>query len=321
MTFSIIIAAYNVAPYINRAIESCVRQSNIEQTEYEVIVIDDGSKDDTGIIIDQYKSHPNIRIVHQPNGGLSKTRNIGVEMARGEFILYLDGDDWFVPETLSLLKRKITNVDLIVFPMIYWYSQNEYVVRSYGLHTGIVYTSSQFLKKTLGCQQLNIIPAPNKCYRRTVLIENRQRFLEDILHEDNPYFADTVKNFHRITYIDVGLYIYRQLREGSITRTHTIRNYQGIVLGNKYILGKWGCSNKYINYMVSCTNVFQVILKYEHHEDINEVIKHYRQIDEKWTAIKQLFKFPFIPKAIVRHFLLLVDPWILMNFCKLYYKK
>lgn len=321
MTFSIIIAAYNVASYISRTIESCISQINIDKREYEVIVIDDGSKDDTGAIIDQYNSLSNLRIVHQPNGGLSRTRNVGIEMARGEFVLFLDGDDWFIPETLSLLKQKITNVDLVIFPMVYWYSRDENVVRHYGLHAGVIYTPSQFLKNTLGCQQLNIIPAPNKCYKRSILIENRQLFLEGILHEDNPYFADTVKNFKRITYIDIGLYVYRQLREGSITRTHTLRNFKGIVLGNEYILKKWGCANKYINYMVSCSNVFQVILKYDCREDVNEVMKHYRQFDVKWTAFKQLFKYPFIPKAIVRHILLLMDPWLLRMFCKLYYKK
>lgn len=321
MMFSVIIAAYNVASYIRKSIDSCINQIGICKDEYEIIVIDDGSKDDTDVIIDEYKNESNVHIVHQQNRGLSKTRNCGVEMAEGEFLLYLDGDDWLLPNTLSSLKKKVAEVDLIVYPMTYWYLGGGEKVDSYGLKENNIYTSVEFLRETIGCQKLNIIPAPCKCYRKSVLLENKQRFIEGILHEDNPYFADTVKNFQRIAYIDEGFYVYRQQREGSITNSHSIRNFKGVVDGNKHILEIWGCTNKYINYMVSCTNVFQVILKYNQQEDVNVAISHYRGVKEKWTAIKQLFNFPFFPKAIIRHLLLLIDPRLLLKFVTLYYKK
>lgn len=321
MIFSIIIAAYNVAPYIKKTIDSCLNQVGICKNEYEIIVIDDGAKDDTGIIIDKYQEESNVRIVHQQNSGLSETRNKGVEIANGEFILYLDGDDWLLSDALSSLKGKINEADLIVFPMTYWYPNGDMRVKSYGLKEDFIYTSMEFLKETIGHQKLNIIPAPCKCYRRSILLEYKQKFIPGILHEDNPYFADTVKNFHKIVYIDKGLYIYRQQREGSITNFQSIRNFNGVVEGNKHILNIWGCTNKYINYMVSCTNVFQVILKYNHFEDVNVVISHYRSIAEKWIAIKQLLNYPYIPKAIIRHLLFLIDPWLLLKFITLFKKR
>lgn len=321
MKFSIVIAAYNVASYIDEAIESCVNQKGIAKDEYEIIIIDDGSKDNTGEIIDQYKDEVNVRIVHQQNSGLSKTRNFGLEISKGEFLLYLDGDDWLLPNTLYSLEEKSTAVDLIVFPMTYWFSLNDERVNSFCLKENTIYTSEAFLRETIGYQKLNIIPAPCKCYRKSVLLDNNQRFIENILHEDNPYFADTMKNFQRITYIDKGFYVYRQQRVGSITSTHTIHNFKGVIEGNKHILKAWGYKNKYINYMISSTNIFQIILEYNKPSDVNVVISHYRAFNEKWIAIRQLLNFPFIPKAIIRHILFILDPWILLKFIKCYYGK
>lgn len=313
MTFSIIIAAYNVAPYISKAIESCINQQDIDNKDFEIIIIDDGSTDDTGKLIDEYISIPNIRIVHKQNSGLSNTRNYGVELSKGDFIFFLDGDDWLLPDALCTVKSKTNQVDLIVFPMIYSYSNKNELVKSYGLKENFIYTSDLFLKETLGNQKLNIIPAPCKCYRKSILLKNRQLFIENILHEDNPYFADTMKNFDKIAYINKGIYAYRQQRKDSITNSHTLRNFNGVIAGNKYILSTWKCSNKYINYMVSSTNVFQIIMKYDNPKDQAIAISYYRGVKEKWTAIKQLFNFPFIPKAILRHILLIIDPKLLLK--------
>lgn len=313
MTFSIIIAAYNVAPYISKAIESCINQQDIDKKEYEIIIIDDGSTDDTGKIIDNYRNTPNTQIVHKQNGGLSNTRNYGVGLSKGDFIFFLDGDDWLLPNALCTVKSKTNQVDLIVFPMVYWYPDKKEQVESYNLKENFIYTSNLFLKETLGKQKLNIIPAPCKCYRKSILLENRQSFIENILHEDNPYFADTMKNFDKIAYIDKGIYAYRQQRKDSITNSHTLRNFNGVVTGNKYILSIWGYSNKYINYMVSSTNIFQVIIKYDDPKDQAIAISYFRGVQEKRTAIKQIFNFPFIPKAILRHILLIIDPKLLVK--------
>ena len=316
MLFSIIIAAYNVESFIRQAIDSCLNQTGIDKDEYELIVIDDGAKDNTPSIIDEYKGLPNVNIVHKENGGLSNTRNRGVELAKGDFVLFLDGDDWLKPEALSLLKTKTTIADLIVFPMTYWYPQKGEVVKSFGLREGVVFGKKVFLKETLGRQKLNIIPAPCKCYRRSILTEHNQHFVEGILHEDNPFFAETAKNFDKITYIESGIYVYRQQREGSITNSHTLRNFRGVVEGNKHILDVWGFSNRYINYMVSSASVFQVILEYNNPADADVVMRHYRGAKEKWIALKQIVRFPLIPNAMVRNILLIIDPMLLLKVIK-----
>jgi glycosyltransferase involved in cell wall biosynthesis len=96
-TVSVIIPVYNGADEVGRAIESALAQKNIA---VEVIVINDGSKDDTASVLEEYGDK--IRAVNQHNSGLSKTRNNGIALATGEWVAFLDHDDYWLPEKLSL---------------------------------------------------------------------------------------------------------------------------------------------------------------------------------------------------------------------------
>ena len=92
MKFSIIVPAYNVAQYIEECIESILNQ---DYDNYEIIVVDDGATDETPKILDEIASKSEkVRVIHQKNGGLSAARNSGIEAASGEYILFLDGDDF-----------------------------------------------------------------------------------------------------------------------------------------------------------------------------------------------------------------------------------
>ena len=320
MVFSIIIAAYNVADYIEQAISSCLSQIDFKMDDYEIIVIDDGSTDMTGKIIDNYTNYDNVRVVHQKNRGLSGTRNRGMTLAKGDFVLFLDGDDWLASNALCVLQGKTQNCDLIIFPMLYWFSESKKIPKSFGLDMNAKYSAETILRDTIGKQKLNIIPTPCKCYRRSVLQEKRQFFVEGILHEDNPFFSDTMNNFNNIGYTDECIYIYRQQRDGSITSSQTIRNFKGVIAGNKHIINTWGYRNKYVNYMVSSFNVFQNILDYDKKTSADEVFTYYRSLYMKKQLFFQMLNFPFIPKAIIRHILLMIDPMLLKKVVNILYK-
>lgn len=98
---SVIIATYNNAGEIQASVSSVLNQ----KTKYsmELIVINDGSTDGTGRILQQYANHPNARIIHQANAGHSGARNVGLDLCRGKFILFHDGDDTLVPGALEAL--------------------------------------------------------------------------------------------------------------------------------------------------------------------------------------------------------------------------
>lgn len=93
---SVVIPAYNCASYIVQAVESVLAQT---YSQWEIIIVDDGSKDDTVSVLQPYSSH--IRYVYQKNQGVSIARNHGIQLARGEFVAFLDADDYFLPDKLE----------------------------------------------------------------------------------------------------------------------------------------------------------------------------------------------------------------------------
>lgn len=91
---SIIIPAYNVENYIVRCLSS-IYQPNSDESRFEVLVIDDGSTDNTLLVANEFSSsHSNIRVIHKPNGGVSTARNIGLDKSIGKYIMFVDADDW-----------------------------------------------------------------------------------------------------------------------------------------------------------------------------------------------------------------------------------
>lgn len=104
---SVIVPLYNAENFAKRCIESVLLQSF---SNYELILIDDGSKDNTGAICDQYAAKDNrIRVIHKKNGGVSSARNEGLNIAQGEWVTFLDADDWIEPNFLSIVEESSDN--------------------------------------------------------------------------------------------------------------------------------------------------------------------------------------------------------------------
>lgn len=104
--FTVIIPVYNVAAYLAKCIDSVLKQ---EFKQYEVILIDDGSTDESGTICDKFaEQDKRIVVIHQKNKGLSAARNIGIENAKGEYILFLDSDDyWHDSSALNIIYSRL----------------------------------------------------------------------------------------------------------------------------------------------------------------------------------------------------------------------
>ena len=101
MLLSIVIPAYNVEKYLDDCLASCSRQ-DIPASDYEVIVVNDGSKDGTLRIAERWASeHSSIKVISQPNKGLSEARNVGMAVSEGEFIMFIDSDDWIADNCLG----------------------------------------------------------------------------------------------------------------------------------------------------------------------------------------------------------------------------
>lgn len=109
MKFSIVVPIYNIEPYLECCVSSLINQ---DFCDYEIILVDDGSKDNCPEICDRFAEQSDkVRVIHKKNGGLVSARNAGVAIAKGEYIGYVDGDDWVEPNLLSVIAEYLEKND------------------------------------------------------------------------------------------------------------------------------------------------------------------------------------------------------------------
>lgn len=213
--FSIIVPVYNVEHYLEQCCESILNQDNVD---LELIIIDDGSTDNSAAICDIYLDDDRVTIVHKENGGLSDARNVGLLKARGKYVLFVDSDD-FLEDTnfLSNVSDKISNndYDLLVFGYKKYYEES-------GTYKAFLPNiSSDYLEcslETLIERNLYVLSAWGKIIKKSVLKENQLFFTKEVLSEDMDWCIRLATVIDNINVIKVSPYIYRQ-RKGSITKT------------------------------------------------------------------------------------------------------
>lgn len=115
---SVIVPVYNTKKYLQRCVDSILAQT---YTDFELLLIDDGSTDGSGAVCDECAlMDSRVRVFHKPNGGVSSARNLGLDNARGEWIAFVDADDWVSPEYLSVLFEPKSDLSLSYFKTIGW---------------------------------------------------------------------------------------------------------------------------------------------------------------------------------------------------------
>lgn len=127
---SVIIPVYNVEPYIKKSVDSVLTQT---YKNLEIILVDDGSTDDSGKICDEYaKQDDRIQVIHQKNGGLSAARNAGLKIMTGDLIGFLDSDDWIDSDFFEILVQKQveTNADIVIIGYKYVYEKDGKIITS-----------------------------------------------------------------------------------------------------------------------------------------------------------------------------------------------
>lgn len=207
---SIIIPAYNVEAYVARALDSCISQT---YTNLDICVIDDGSKDGTADVVRKYmKRDARIRMVQKPNGGLAAARNTGFDNMEGDFVLFLDADDWFEPDAVE---HYVFLLDEVMKkgqdPHMYLYAASMYgvVVHDDGHEERKPYKNSAdkcqlsaedaLLKMDAGT--MNLQSSCYKMYSVKVIKENNLRFIETMRYgEDSPFVFDYIKKIDGLSY-------------------------------------------------------------------------------------------------------------------------
>lgn len=213
--FSIIMAAYNIADYIDRAINSVIMQ---DFNNYELIIVNDGSTDDTYQKMKQAKSKNKEHIVlinNLHNQGLGKSRNIAVKKAKGQYILYLDSDDTiYDSQTLSKIDKLISDKK---FDLVYLGVQ--YIGGSNKAYIPTEENSSK--EARLACDMHFAVSS--KCFSRDFLVNNNITFPEGLYYEDMVYSIKSTLLANNTTFGAFPFYNYFRNRKGSIMATPSIK--------------------------------------------------------------------------------------------------
>ena len=213
MDISIVIPVYNTELFLKKCVESCVNQ-DLEDNNYEIIIVNDGSTDNSlDVVTELARLNSRITIVDQENKGLSGARNSGLRSAKGDYIWFVDSDDWIEVNCL----KKITNLckenELDILQFCAANIMNETPIRRfYRRNTGEIVEGKECLK--------NRFPfcAPFSIYKREFLINNNLWFYEGIYHEDNEFTPRVYYYAKKVGAIDDVLYYVYQ-NPNSITRT------------------------------------------------------------------------------------------------------
>ena len=217
MKFSVIIPVYNVEQYLRDCLDSVLNQTF---SDWEAICVNDGSTDGSAAILEEYVVRDKrFKIVTQSNGGLSAARNTGMEVAEGDYIVFLDSDDWLELGALETMAKNLDGEDMLCFSgRRYFEGEKEYrqadklIERSYPL--GMDYYNENALQSRDFAFECVVL----RTYRSVFLMNNSLWFKEGIYHEDDLFTPIACYDAKRVRQIQTCLCNYR-VRANSITTT------------------------------------------------------------------------------------------------------
>ena len=225
--FSIIVPIYNVERYLEQCIESVLVQ---DYQNYELILVDDGSPDNSIDICTKYaKQYSNIVFIHKINGGLSDARNVGIQIARGEYLMFLDSDDYWEGTSIlsDLAQISKENQDLIIYDLTFRYKDSKkeyYPISKEGLTGDYI---ADFY--TLTSRNIFRPSACNKVVKRKIIIDNQLLFPKGKNHEDLDWSFNLAPYISSYALYNSYFYIYRAKRLGSITEFVKPKNTKDLI--------------------------------------------------------------------------------------------
>lgn len=273
--YSVIIPVYNVEKYLGKCLESLFSQ---EFKDFECIIVDDGSTDNSKLIVDEYsKKNQNIQYYYQQNQGQSVARNYAMLKAKGEYLLFLDSDDFIKENTFEIL-NKLTDQkpDIIVNSTIAYYENEEqYIPRNLNVqaawHNGV-----QLL--TILSETKSFMFAPwSIVVRREYLLHENILFYPGIKHEDELWVPLVIINAKKILVNEEPYYMGRCDRVGSTTQTRNI----------KKMLDKLVVMDELLKYGADKNKDIQDVLQLRCAKILTGIIKEVYQFkeDEKFEAV------------------------------------
>lgn len=219
--FSIIVPVYKTELYLNTCVQSVICQTF---KDFELILVDDGSPDNCGCMCDEWAIKDNrIRVIHQENGGLSAARNAGIRNAKGEYVLFLDSDDWWADESvLSGIVQQLERTAVDVLSFNYCKSYYGKLEEPYFGREVPTSVAPMTIAEAV-CGGIWITGACNKAIRRCLLVENDLYFKRGITSEDIDWTLRLGLKGETFGFVNLCVFVYRQHRT-SISHTTTAKS-------------------------------------------------------------------------------------------------
>ena len=225
--FSIIIPVYNVEKYLNQCLDSVFAQTF---TDFEVICVNDGSTDGSLKILEEYKIDDRLVIINCTNGGTASARNTGIDAAKGEYIWFVDSDDWIETNALEILNNKVLEckTDVLGFNGKLKYEEDEREDADKGFSEDNLTGWEYYNKYALVRRKFHFVCVVLRIYNREFLKKNKLYFQQNILHEDNLWIPYVFYYAKQVSVVNDILYIYR-IRTGSKMQTVNLKKLFDIV--------------------------------------------------------------------------------------------
>lgn len=282
-TLSIIIPVYNVEKYLDICIES-IRQQSFK--DWEIILVDDGSKDSSPLLCDKWASTDNrIKCLHISNSGPAHARNIGLDVITGEYLMFMDSDDALIGDKTveTAIHEFDTNpdIDMVQFPLVFC-DENLIPYKSGQLSfpDKIVSSKKEFFEKiALFNPKPFILPGPpTKIYRKSLFMVHR--FPEDMIIGEDIYLTMELldREINKIKVVSVGAYGYRQ-QEASITHQKESLKYK-------------------INLLKAYSKYGNMLKK--HSNDPKRLFRLYSHLEKLCVTTAQEYGFEQIPKQYLK---------------------
>lgn len=311
---SIVIPIYDIQEYLKSCIDSVIVQT---YANLEIILVDDGSPDDSPRICDEYaKKDGRIKVIHKKNGGLSAARNAGLKAAKGEYVAFIDGDDYIASNFIEVLYKtcKDTGADISCTSFYRVYSGK--LVAPYKKSDAQSFNNLEAIRDIFTAHSLCEVMTWNKLYRRTLFADNDIEFPVGKLHEDNFTTYKLLYFAHTIAFVNQPLYYYIQRDDSIMGRLFNERRLgvfemfdeardffasKGVVVNNELqsskLLSTLGLLNDYVVSDISNQHIESVLrreLKRMRHVVLN------REITKKHKIMYLLARLGLTPYRIGR---------------------
>lgn len=271
--FSVVVPIYKVEPYLKKCVDSILGQT---YKDFELILVDDGSPDRCPEICDNYAARDErVRVIHKENGGLVSARNTGIAAATGEYICYVDGDDWVSTDLLETLVTeglKNDNPDMVIygFSKVFPDREETYLTElPEGLYnkaqlTQQVYPYMMYDNRKPFCTGLIFPVAWNKIYRREFLLQHYCTDLRIRMGEDNAFVYECIWFADTVSICNKALYFYNQMNVTSMVHSYDAGRFENNRYLTNYLEERLGGLDPVLDEQINAFKAYWLIMAVFH---------------------------------------------------------